>query len=71
MTPDEFNAWARLKIEAEVLCARITLEGMLAENQTRAHAGLSPAYGEDAFEKIIVDYNIHSNGVQSKFQECY
>ena len=54
-----------------MLCARITLEGMLAENQTRVHGGLSPAYGEDAFQKVIVDYGIHSNGVQSKFQECY
>ncbi len=71
MTPDEHNAWTRLKIEADLMCARIELEGKLAENQTRAHAGLSPAYGEDAFQKIIVDYSIHSNTIQSRFLECY
>jgi hypothetical protein len=71
MTPDELNAWIRLKIEAELLCARIELEGMLAENQQRAYSGLAPAYTEEAFLKLLSSHGIQCNDVQSKFQECY
>ncbi len=71
MTPDEHNAWIRLKIEAELMCARIEIEGMIAENQQRAHYGLSPAYTEEAFQKVLSSHGIQSNDVQSQFQECY
>lgn len=71
MTPDEHNAWIRLKIEAELMCARIEIEGMIAENQQRLHSGFSPAYTEEAFLKVLNSYGIQSNDVQARFQECY
>jgi hypothetical protein len=71
MTPDETNSWIRLQVEANMLCARIELEGMIAENQTRAFVGLSPAYNEDAFRKLFADHNIEYNGVRGEFMKCW
>jgi hypothetical protein len=71
MTPDEHNAWIRLKIEAELMCARIEIEGMIAENQQRAYSGFIPAYTEEAFQKVLTSHGIRSNDVQTQFQECY
>jgi len=71
MTPDEHNAWIRLKIEAELMCARIELEGMIAENQQRAYSEVAPTYTEEAFQKVLSSHGIQSNDVQSQFQECY
>jgi len=71
MIPDETNAWIRLQVEADMLCARIEMEGMLAENQTRAHAGLSPAYNEVAFTNLIKEHGIGHDDVIRTFSECH
>ena len=46
-----------------LLQARIEMEGMIAENQYRAHIGESPAYGEEAFVALIEKYGVHHNSL--------
>ena len=70
-TTDEHNAWLRTMLEAELLCARIEMEGMIAENQQRFHSGFSPAYVEEDFLKIIKDHGIGYNDVKVKFLELF
>jgi len=53
------------------MCARIELEGMIAENQQRAYSEVAPTYTEEAFQKVLSSHGIQSNDVQSQFQECY
>lgn len=43
--------------------ALIKAMGMLAENLCRHETGQAPAYGEDAFQKVIEDFGVHHNGV--------
>lgn len=45
--------------------ARAIIEalGMVAENQHRLSTGRSIAYGEDAFENVIVRNGLHQNAV--------
>jgi len=71
MIPDETNAWIRLQVEADMLCARIEMEAMLAENQQRQFNGFAPAYTEDAFRKLLIDHNIEYNDVRNEFMKCY
>jgi len=44
-----------------MLQAEITMNGMIAENRMREIAGMSPAYGESAFQALIDEYGIHHN----------
>ena len=44
-----------------MLQTEIATHGMLAENRMREIAGMSPAYGEDAFLRLIDEYGIHHN----------
>ena len=44
-----------------ILQARIVMEGMIAENQNRAHLNQSPAYSEKPFTDLIEKYGIHHN----------
>ena len=70
-TTEEHNAWLRVMLEAELLCARIEMEGMIAENQQRSHSGFSPAYAEDDFLNIIKEHGIGYNDVKVKFLELF
>lgn len=54
-------------INTQALCARIEMEGMLAENQHRMNCGNSIAYGDEAFNKIATKYGIHHNQVLELF----
>jgi len=54
--------------KAAVLSARCTTAmiramGMAAENQSRQHRGESPAYTEEAFQRIIEEEGTHWNAV--------
>lgn len=70
-TTEEHNALLRVMLEAELLCARIEMEGMIAENQQRSHSGFSPAYVEDDFLNIIKEHGIGYNDVKVKFLELF
>lgn len=47
---------------AQILEAQIVMEGMKAENEIRKIRGEAPAYGEEQFQKIIIEHDIHHNG---------
>jgi hypothetical protein len=51
----------RLEIEWALLCARIELEGMLAENKQREMNGEALAYSEQDIRKLINDYGLGHN----------
>lgn len=44
-----------------MLQAEIEMNAMIAENKQRDIAGMSPAYGENAFMMLIDKYGIHHN----------
>ena len=48
----------RLLLERDLLCARIELERMLAENKERDNKGESPAYSAEDIQSIINDYGV-------------
>lgn len=50
-----------LEFERRMLEARITMEGMIAENNWRKECGMSIAYGEEAFNKLIPEVRISIN----------
>ena len=52
-----------------LLQARITMEGMIAENQQRAHCGEQMAYTQKSFNALIEEYGIHHNAVISLYQQ--
>ncbi len=46
-----------------LLQARITMEGMIAENQQRVHLGRALAYTEVSFNALIKEYGVHHNAL--------
>jgi len=48
---------------AAVACANIRCAGMQAENQERARNGYALAYGEKAFQDVILEEGINWNAV--------
>ena len=49
--------------------ALIRAMGMAAENQHRVQCGKSIAYGEEAFEKVIVEEGVHWNFAATLLQQ--
>lgn len=45
-----------MRIQAEIACAQIEAMGMHTENVMRIMEGLSPAYTEKDFIKVITDH---------------
>lgn len=64
MTPEQQAAF----IMAKAACAMAEIAGMQAENAHRERNGMSGAYGEEAFEGVIVRNGIGHNDVISFFQ---
>jgi len=56
------------RVNANVACALIRLEGMKAENAQRAITGAPPAYTEHQFNQIILDEEIGYNAVLATLQ---
>jgi hypothetical protein len=59
MTTEEKVAY----IQSQTACALLEMEAMKVENLQRINQGLSVAYGEDAFMKVISNYGIGHNSV--------
>ena len=55
----------------EAIAAFIEVQGMVAENQCRIHAGLSPAYDEKAFNEVANRYGIEYNSLIGKKRAFY
>ena len=52
-----------VRIQAEITCAQIEMMAMHTENMQRLQEGLSLAYTEKDFMKVITDHNIGYNDV--------
>jgi hypothetical protein len=61
----------RLEIEKDLLCARIELEGMIADNKQSELTGDVPAYVEDDFLNIINAYGLGHNAFTERIIESY
>lgn len=48
---------------SQSVCAMITAMGMQAENQAQKILGMSPVYGEGAFQQVILNHGIGHNDV--------
>lgn len=66
MTHNEAAAY----VNSEAAAALIRAMGMQAENQHRLSVGQSIAYGEDAFEKLLLDFQVGHNAALSTFQNA-
>ena len=54
-------------VYAQSTCALISAMGMVAENMQRETLGHSMAYVAEDFDKLIVEWGIHHNGVFTIF----
>ena len=61
MTQEQENEQNLTYFKMNMLQAEIEMQGMIAENKQREHAGFSMAYDEEAFLKLIDKYGIHHN----------
>lgn len=54
-------------LEAQIMCARIEMEGMKSENIERVRNGHAQAHDESAFMDVIEKWGIHHNAVLTLF----
>ena len=66
MTHNEAAAY----INSESTSALIRAMGMQAENQHRLSVGESIIYGQDAFEKLLLDFQVGHNAAISTFNQA-
>jgi len=57
-------------ISARTACALADIEAMKAENHNRANNGYSLAYGEEAFQKVVIEHRIGNNDIQELLNEA-
>lgn len=50
-------------VSSQTMCAQIEMQGMIAENSYWEQKGEPIPYRKEDFDKIILKYNIHHNGV--------
>ncbi len=64
------QAAAFIAAQAAILNCRV--EALKAENQYRMACGHSPAYGEEAFRSVEVDFDpvISYNAIMQLYQNC-
>lgn len=55
----------------EAVAAFIEVQGMIAENQCRLNAGLSPAYDEKAFTEVASRYGMDVNSLIDKKRKFF
>ncbi len=53
---------------AQSVAAYAEIEGMKAANRQREASGHSAAYGEDAFQKVIINYGLDFNTLVERFR---
>ena len=56
-------------VSAQAVAANIEALAMLAANRDREAQALSPAYGEEAFIRLIDDYDLHHNSIIGLFHD--
>lgn len=67
----DYNKMKFIRINARIIRAQIRISGMIAENEQRKISGLSLAYVEEDFLKVIDEEDISENSIIAETRELY